>query len=95
MSELDETKTNKPDPEREFVNQEDMTAISQAKNRLALAVSEAEKAAANAKIADLEYRSTVQHIFIKYNMAITDRIDDSTGEIFRGPDESAAESDSE
>lgn len=73
--------------EEEFIDPDDMAQISAAKSKVALAVSEAEKTSANAKIADLEYRVLVQHIFLKYNMSVNDRIEDGNGQIIRVPKE--------
>lgn len=78
----------------EFLDPADMAQISAAKSKVALAVSEAEKTSANAKIADLEYRVLVQHIFLKYGMSVNDRIEDNNGQIIRVPvseDEEKAE----
>lgn len=65
------------------ISQEDMTQIAAAKVKVQLATTLAEKNIAEAKCADLEYRSLVQHIFIRYGLKVTDRIDDNTGEIKR------------
>lgn len=70
-------------PTGEFIDPDDMAKIAAAKNNVTLAVAEYEKYGSKAKIADLEYRGLVQHIFIKYGMSINDRIEDSTGQITR------------
>jgi len=67
----------------EFISQEDMDVINKQKAVVRASVSEAEKQTANAKIADLEYRSTVQHIFLKYGLKLTDQINDVDGRIIR------------
>lgn len=43
----------------------------------------AEKALSDARVAELEYRSLVQHIFLKYELKLTDKIDDATGVVTR------------
>ena len=43
----------------------------------------AEKALSDARIAELEYRSLIQHVFLKYELKMTDRIDDATGVVTR------------
>ncbi|HMC00001.1 MAG TPA: hypothetical protein VKN14_03080 [Flavobacteriaceae bacterium] len=68
----------------ESITTEEMQEINNAKIRVKLASAEAETAAAVAKVTDLEYRSLVQHIFIKYHLGVDDRIDDGTGNIVRG-----------
>ena len=71
-----------------FISKEDLASILKAKEKVALNITLADKASAEARamvaearIADLEYRALVQHIFIKHKMSISDRIDDNTGEI--------------
>lgn len=69
------------------VSPDDMVVLSHAKLRVQLAVSQAEKAGADARIADLEYRSLVQQVFIKYGLKGTDRIDEKTGVITKAEEE--------
>lgn len=69
------------------ISSEDLDAIAQAKIRVQLAVSHAEKTAAEARVMDLEYKTLVQHIFIKYGLKVTDKIDDGSGIITRSTDE--------
>ena len=63
------------EPKSESVSEEDMAKISVTKQKGLDALLVAEKAASEAKIADLEYRTTIQHIFIKYSLSVRDRID--------------------
>jgi hypothetical protein len=67
----------------EYISKEDMALINAAKAKVEIAVLQAEKAAANAKIVDYEHRSLVQHIFIKYGLTFADRINDGDGLIVR------------
>lgn len=67
----------------ETISKEDMEILNKGKATVQNSLLRAEKVAAEAKIADLEYRMLVQHIFLKYNMGLNDTIDDSTGEIKR------------
>jgi hypothetical protein len=69
------------------VGPDDMAVLNNAKLRVQLAVSRAEKAGADARIADLEYRSLVQQVFIKYGLKTTDRIDEQTGVITKAEEE--------
>ena len=70
----------------EIISPEDINKITMAKVKLQLAIAQAEKTTAEARVADLEYRSLVQHIFLSYGLKMTDRIDDATGRILREGD---------
>jgi hypothetical protein len=59
----------------ESISKEDMDTISAAKSKIELS-------AANARVADLEYRNIVQQIFLKYGLKLEDQVDIS-GNIIR------------
>ncbi len=67
----------------EKISDKDLHKISNAKHKVELAVLTAQKATLEAKLADVEFRSLVQQIFIEYNLGEADRIDDATGQITR------------
>ena len=67
----------------EFVSQEHLATIIEAKGKALTAVQVANNAASEAKIAELEYKTMVQQVFIKYNLRLTDRIEDKDGRIIR------------
>lgn len=73
------------------ISKEELMSISNAKLKTVLAVSEAQKAASNARIAELEYSNLLQQIYIKYGMRLTDSIDEKNGTIKRSPVETPAE----
>jgi hypothetical protein len=60
---------------------EELSAIVNAKNRAILAAQTAEKTVAEAKVAELEHRSTVQHIFLTNRLDITCKINEETGTV--------------
>lgn len=67
----------------ECISTEDHDNLNTLKQRSVLTAAKAETAVANARVADLEYRLFVQHIYLKYKMDSSDRIEDSTGKIQR------------
>ncbi len=69
----------------ESVSQEELRGILEAKKSVLELVKVAEEAARVAKMADLQYQVTVQQVFINHGLSTSDRIDDSTGVITRGP----------
>ncbi len=66
----------------EKITDEDRNIISTVKNKAILAASQADKAVADAKVAELEYHNTVMKVFLKYGMGLNDTIDE-TGSIKR------------
>lgn len=74
------------------LNDEALKAISNAKSRAILVAAQADKAVAEAKVAELEYRSVIQQAFIKYGLSLNDTIDERTGIITT---QSAAETEQE
>lgn len=67
------------------ITKEELMNIANAKLKTVLAVAEAQKSASEARVAELEYSSLLQQIFIKYGMKLTDAIDEKTGAIKRSP----------
>lgn len=85
-------KTVVADPEeteaakKEFISKEDALKINDAKSKLTEATQAAQRAALEAKNAELEYQVTVQHIFLKYGLSVKDNINTDTCEITRSKD---------
>lgn len=74
----------------EALSTEEMQAISIAKQKAISAATQAERFVAEAKVAELEHRSLVQHIFLKNGLNIACRIDETSG-IVTWPDEEPQE----
>lgn len=79
----DEESSNVPENEDEYLAEGDLARILEAKNKAVQALQTANAATSEAKIADLEYRVLVQHMFIKYELRPNDRIEDANGRIVR------------
>lgn len=62
---------------------EDLTVLSAYKATSQTKLLEAQKAIADSKAADLEYRNQILRLFVKYKMQLDDGFDDSTGVITR------------
>jgi hypothetical protein len=58
---------------------EERNIIAAAKNRAILSATQADKAVAEAKVAELEYRNIIQQIFIRYGLTVNDTIEEKTG----------------
>lgn len=71
------------DEEKEYISKDELGNILVAKNKVIQLAQAATKANDEVKIADLEYRVVVQHVFIQHNLTVDDKIDDATGEITR------------
>ena len=65
----------------DVISEEDLAIIAQAKDRALRVAQAAETVVAQAKVAELEHRTVVQHMFLKYGIPINGRVDDSTGQI--------------
>lgn len=63
----------------EKLTEQDLTSLLTSKNRYLEAVRTAEKATAEARIAQLEHQSFIQLLFIRYGLKINDSINDITG----------------
>jgi hypothetical protein len=74
----------------EALSTDELQAITNAKQKAISAAQQAERFVAEAKVAELEHRSLVQHIFLKNKLDIECRIDDTSG-IVTWPDEVEAE----
>jgi|SRR5690606_7806277 len=85
-------KTVVADPEeteaakKEFISKEDALKINDAKSKLTEATQAAQRASLEAKNAELEYKVTIQHIFLKYGLSVKDSINTDTCEITRSKD---------
>jgi hypothetical protein len=84
----------------EALSNDDLQAIANAKQKAIMAAQQAERFVAEAKVAELEHRTTVQHIFLKNSLNIDCRIDESTGyvtwpEDFSGEDQDQEDQDQE
>ena len=73
------------------ITEEELKAITDAAAKRNVAVAAAERATMEAKTATLEAKNAelihqvnVQHVFMKYGLTFTDKIDDKTGVITRG-----------
>lgn len=71
---------------KEFISKEDSLKINDAKSKFTEATQAAQRAALEAKNAELEYQVTVQHIFLKYGLSVKDNINTDTCEITRSKD---------
>jgi hypothetical protein len=69
------------DERPDLISPEDLAVIAQAKDRAIRAAQQAETVVAQAKVAELEHRTLVQHMFLKYSIPITGRVDENTGQI--------------
>lgn len=87
MSSEEEVKEVSAEKKEEKVDDEDLKNMLAAKEKVQQAVNVANRATNDARIADLEYKVMVQHIFIKNNLSFNDKIDDATGVITRGTSE--------
>jgi hypothetical protein len=65
----------------DVISEEDLAVISQAKERALRAAQAAETVVAQAKVAELEHRTIVQHMFLKYSIPINGRVDEKNGQI--------------
>ena len=65
----------------DVISAEDLAVIAQAKDRALRAAQGAETVVAQAKVAELEHRTIVQHMFLKYSIPIDGRVDESSGNI--------------
>ena len=52
----------------EVLSDEELQSIASAKQKAIMAAQQAERFVAEAKVAELEHRSTIQHIFLKNNL---------------------------
>lgn len=85
--ELENTSDEKSNAvDEEFISQEDLQTIkdvTQKRNTATQSLAQLEKAALEAKVANLEYQVRVQHMYIKYSLGFEDSIHDQTGKIVR------------
>lgn len=79
----------------EKIEERDVYNIILAKNKVEIALVEAEKYALAAKLADVQYKNVVNNIFMKYGLSKGDTIDDKTGEITREQKKEIEENESE
>lgn len=70
---------------------EDLLVISQQKAKTAVALATAEKASADYKVTEAEYRGLLTGIYYKYGLSQQDKINDATGEIIYYADLLAAQ----
>ena len=63
----------------EALSTDELQAITNAKQKAIAAAQQAERFVAEAKVAELEHRSLVQHIFLKNGLSIDCRIDETSG----------------
>lgn len=66
-----------------FISQQELTAIKNAKTKIGLAAAQAEKAIAEHKAAELEYRNTFLMVMVKYKLEVEDSIDENTGKVLK------------
>lgn len=59
----------------------DLTFLKDLRVKTTMIISDAEKAQMKAKIAELEYKITIQEVYLKYGIAITDSVDETTGKV--------------
>lgn len=71
----------------ERISEEELRQIADAKSKAVLAVSQAERAAAVAKIQELEVRNLVLSIFNKYGLVWNSDAIHENGQIIRGKKE--------
>lgn len=71
----------------EKIEDKDLYMITVSKMKIELATAEAEKYVLTAKLADSQFKNTVNNIFMKYGLSQGDIIDEKTGEITRAKKE--------
>lgn len=69
--------------DEEFISVEDMNTITNAKIKAQVTLLNAQKVAAEAKVAELEYQNLVLQVFDRYDLKADDKIDDQTRKIIR------------
>ena len=72
---------------KQIIEPEDLSVIAAAKQRAIMVATHAEKVVAEAKVAELEHRSTILQLFIKYGLDASTRINEQTGEISYAEDQ--------
>ena len=65
------------------ISQKDLSSLKDLRIKNAMVAHEAEKAHMKAKISELEYKVAIQEVYLKYGIAITDSVDESTGKVTR------------
>jgi hypothetical protein len=65
------------------ISEDDVTRLKNLKIAIALATSNAERAASELRASQLERQSFIQHLFLQYGLTLSDQIDEQTGAIRR------------
>ena len=81
---VEEKVEQKTEPEKRRIEDVDKMALELARSRKQLALSQAEKAAAQQESAELAYRYVVLQIFVKYGLSNDDNIDEAGNIIIGG-----------
>jgi hypothetical protein len=65
----------------EFLSAQDFASIKELRTKQAFVANSAEKAILESKVADLEYKSFILNVYLKYKLSMSDSIDENTGKI--------------
>ena len=76
--------------EEEFLSATDFANIKDLRTKSAFVASRAEKAILESKVSELEYRTAVLNVYVKYGLKLSDSIDENTGKILRAALEAVA-----
>jgi len=64
-----------------IINSSDLSFLKDLRIKHTIVMHEAEKAQLKTKISELEFKVAVQEIYLKYGIAITDSVDETTGKV--------------
>lgn len=73
--------------ETEAITSFELTGLKDLGKNKVLAAEMAQKATLQARVAELEYQVALSNVYLKYKMATTDQIDETTGKINRAKEE--------